>query len=95
MGCKCNNSNIDKKTEMKPEIISLNQMPNSVNNNNVLIKSEEEYMQKYSTYPEKIVELINKIRQSPKEYADVIEDSIQNIIIEDNSLDPSKPKIIY
>ena len=53
-------------------------------------------MHKYSTYPEKIVELINKIRQNPKDYADIIEESIKNIIIEDNNdFEPNKPKIIY
>ena len=51
-------------------------------------------MEKYADYPEKIVSLINKIRNNPREYADIIEDSIQNIIKEDNN-DPTKPKIIY
>ena len=94
MGCKCNHQNDDGKTEMKPEIISSNHLLNN-NNDNDLIQKEEEYMKKYSDYPEKIVSLINKIRQSPKEYADVIEDSIQNIIVEDNDKDPAKPKLIY
>jgi len=96
MGCKCNNSNLDQNTEMKPEIISLNQIENNNNNNDLIKIEEEKYMHKYSTYPEKIVELINKIRQNPKDYADIIEESIKNIIIEDNNdFEPNKPKIIY
>ena len=94
MGCKCNHQNDDGKTEMKPDIISSNHLLNN-NNDDDLIQKEEEYMKKYSDYPEKIVSLINKIRQNPKEYADVIEDSIQNIIEEDNDKDPTKPKLIY
>ena len=43
----------------------------------------------------KMFNLINKIRQNPKEYADVIEDCIKNITEEDNDKDPSKPKLIY
>jgi hypothetical protein len=93
MGCKCGNPNNDENTEMKPEIISANKSTSN-NNNDELIK-EEEHMKKYSDYPEKMINLINKIRQNPREYADVIEDSIQNITIEDNAIDPNKPKLIY
>ena len=39
---------------------------------------------KYANYPEKMLELINKIREDPVSYADVIEDSIQNIIEDQN-----------
>ena len=39
---------------------------------------------KYSDYPEKIVELINNIREDPSGYADVIEDSIKNLIEEED-----------
>ena len=93
MGCKCGHPNNDENTEMKPEIISANKSTSN-NNNDELIK-EEEHMKKYSDYPEKMINLINKIRQNPREYADVIEDSIQNITIEDNAIDPNKPKLIY
>ena len=41
-----------------------------------------------------MLELINKIRENPNEYADVIEDSIQNIMENQND-DENKPKIIY
>ena len=63
---------------------------------------EEEYNEKinevkntkYADYPEKMLELINKIREDPASYADVIEDSIQNIIVNQDD-DEGKPKIIY
>ena len=95
MGCKCGNPNIDENTEMKPEIISANKSTSNNNNNNDELIKEEEHMKKYSDYPEKMINLINKIRQNPREYADVIEDSIQNITTEDNAIDPNKPKLIY
>ena len=89
MGCKCNNPSMEEKIELKPEII-----PISSNNTN-LLKIQEEYIQKYSEYPEQMVSLINKIRQNPNEYADVIEDSIKNIIKEDNDKIADNPKLIY
>ena len=51
---------------------------------------------KYADYPEQMLELINKIRENPAYYADLVEDSIQNIIeITDGDEDDTKPKIIY
>ena len=58
-------------------------------------KKYEDKNKKYSNYPEKMLELINKIREDPVSYADVIEDSIQNIIEEHNDEDENKAKIIY
>ena len=49
---------------------------------------------KYADYPEKMLELINKIREDPASYADIVEDSIQNII-ENQDDEEGKPKIIY
>ena len=70
--------------------------------NNENQRDEEEYNErinevkntKYADYPEKMLELINKIREDPASYADIIEDSIQNII-ENQDDDEGKPKIIY
>ena len=70
-----------------------------LNNDN---QKEEEYIEKinedknvkYSDYPEKMLELINKIREDPLSYSNVIEDSIKNII-ENQDDDETKPKIIY
>ena len=50
---------------------------------------------KYLNYPEKIIEIINGIRQDPVSYADVILDSMRNIIEDNNKDDFKKNKIIY
>ena len=50
---------------------------------------------KYSDYPEKIVELINNIREDPVGYADVIEDSIKYIVEEEDKNDPSNARLIF
>ena len=43
-----------------------------------------------------MLELINKIRENPSYYADVIEDSIQNIIeVQNEDKDEVKSKIVY
>ena len=103
MGCKCINSSSEKKTELNPQIISSKQL--LLNNNNNSKKNdieevakedtEEEHMKKYSNYPSEMITIINKIRQNPKSYADIIEESINNIVIENNNVEINKPKIIY
>ena len=50
---------------------------------------------KYINYPEKIVEIINNIRQDPVSYADVVIDSMKNIVEDNNKNDFTKNKIIY
>ena len=50
---------------------------------------------KYLNYSERIIELINGIRQDPLSYADLIEDSIKYIIDDNNKDDPTKNRIIY
>ena len=50
---------------------------------------------KYADYPEKIVEIINNIRENPPSYADTIEESIQNIVEEEDKNDPSNLRLIY
>ena len=89
MGCRCSSPNLDKNTEIKPEILSVNRIDTDI------LQQQEEHMKKYSDYPEKMLTLINKIRQNPNEYADVIEDSIKNIIREDNGKNTDNPKYIY
>ena len=64
-------------------------------NNNDNDKINEEKNTKYSEYPEKMLILINKIREDPVSYADIIEDSIQNIIEEQDKDDETKTRIIY
>ena len=50
---------------------------------------------KYADYPEKIVELINNIREDPVGYDDIIEDSIKNIIEEEDKNDPTNIRLIF
>ena len=50
---------------------------------------------KYGDYPEKIVEIINNIREDPVGYADIIEDSIKNIIEEEDKNDPANVRLIF
>ena len=50
---------------------------------------------KYADYPEKIVELINNIREDPVGYADIIEDNIKNIIEEEDKNDPTNIRLIF
>ena len=80
------------------------QLRGSNNQNNIEEQEEdnlynekiiEDRNAKYADYPERMLELINKIRDDPVSYADVIEDSIQNIIENQNEDDENKPKIIY
>lgn len=50
---------------------------------------------KYLNYPEKIIEIINIIRQDPVAYADIVLNSMKNIVEDNNKNDPTKNKIIY
>ena len=78
------------------------QIPNSNNENFTSIeKSEQKSIdenisrnEKYADYPKNMLNLINKIRQDPKSYAEVIENSIQNIL-EIQSDNEKDPKYIY
>ena len=95
------NYNNNNKGEQKDGIFGLNNQEgeNAKDNEN---KNEEEYNQKlnedkntkYADYPDKMLELINKIREEPAAYAEIIEDSIKNIV-ENQDDDDSKPKIIF
>ena len=50
---------------------------------------------KYADYPEKIVELINNIREDPVGYAHIIEDSIKNIMQEEDKNNPASSRLIF
>ena len=97
-----NDENIDD-IEQKDEIFDLANQDGldpenliEVNNeNNLDLKtSNDDKNEKYSDYPQKMLELINKIRSNPSAYSNIILNSINNIIINPNSEDP-KHKIIY
>ena len=74
--------------------------PNNENENydrfqNENNKNDYDPNSKYADYPEKIVELINNIREDPIGYADIIEESIKNIIEEEDKKDPTNIRLIY
>ena len=64
-------------------------------NNNDYENTVERKNSKYLDYPEKMLSLINKIRDDPVSYADIIEDSIQNIYEDQDKDDETKTRIIY
>ena len=78
------------------------QIPSSCRENfNSIEKNEQKSLEdniskneKYVDYPKNMLNLINKIRQDPKSYAEVIENSIQNIL-EIQSDNEKDPKYIY
>lgn len=65
------------------------------NDEEYLEKLIEEKNAKYADYPDLMVELINKIRENPTAYADVIEDSIKYIIEEPDKKDETKTKLVF
>ena len=75
--------NYNQESELSPNI------------ENLVQRRELSKNSKYLNYPEKIVEIINAIRQDPVSYADVILDSMRNIIEDNNKDDFKKNKIIY
>ena len=96
------NDNLEQKDELIGNSGEKVEEPTKIKVSNNENEGEEEYNEKinedkntkYADYPEKMLELINKIREDPVSYADIIEDSIKNItVIEDD--DETKPKIIY
>ena len=97
-----NDENIDD-IEQKDEIFDLANQDGldpenliEVNNENNLDlhNNNDNKNEKYSDYPQKMLELINKIRSNPSAYSNIILNSINNIIINPNSEDP-KHKILY
>lgn len=78
-----------------------NNLNENLNNNNEYETglNENEYEKthntKYLNYPEKIVEIINNIRQDPPSYAQIIEESINYIIDNNNRDDITKNRIIF
>lgn len=105
-----NNNNTSQKNEFfgeKNDEIENNQdfeKGNHINQNyNENDEEEEDYNEKineeknakYADYPRKMLEIINKIREDPVSYADVIEDSTKNIIEEPDKNDENKTKLIY
>jgi len=96
------NKNVEQKNEIFKSSNQEEENQEQIKESNNENQREEEYNEKinevkntkYADYPEKMLELINKIREDPASYADIIEDSIQNII-QNQDDEERKPKIIY
>ena len=79
---------------------NLNQENSNQNNQKDLLdnlrnENNNNHNLKYADYPEKIFELINNIREDPVSYADLIEDSMQYIVEEEDKNDPSNKRLIF
>ena len=85
-----NSDNYDENDIINNLIKSDIKYENENNENTKVTKNS-----KYSNYAERIIELINNIRQDPASYSEVIENSIKNIVDDNNKDDPTKSRIIY
>ena len=83
------NNQIPDNLNHPPEPFDNDEYPQYNNQNNY------DQNLKYADYPEKIVELINNIREDPVGYADIIEDSIKYIVEEEDKNDPSNIRLIF
>ena len=98
IGCSCNNNVLmEAKIEVNQDYIN-----NQLNNDNIKEKlisnpsmKEEEIDTTVGDYSEMALKIINQIRKDPKSYSNFIEESIKNIIIENDEVNPSLQKIIY
>ena len=85
---------LDNQDNLNQEEMN-NEYNNNINQNENNNYNNINLDDKYSDYPEKIIELINNIREDPVGYADIIEDSIKNIIEEEDKKDPENIRLIF
>ena len=86
------NQDLENSTQLRAENKENDAELNQDQINNFNEQLNEEKTAKYSEYSERMLTLINKIREDPVSYADVIEDSTQNIIEEQDKDDETKNK---
>ena len=93
------NKNFNKDENLLGYNNNVQENSNSQENTNNVLKNaniqELDPNLKYMEYPQKIVELINNIREDPVSYADLIEDSIQYIVEEEDKNDPTNMRLIF
>ena len=93
------NQNFNKDENLLGYNNNVQENSNSQENTNNVLKNaniqELDPNLKYVEYPQKIVELINNIREDPVSYADLIEDSIQYIVEEEDKNDPTNMRLIF
>ena len=68
---------------------------NSNKNDIIKMVSSNIINSNYDDFPEKILSIINYIRQNPQSYSNYIENSIANIIEEPDKKNPEKKKLVY
>ena len=85
----------NNKEEKNDEYNTHNEQEQDLDYLEKLEKLNEEKNIKYAEYPDKMIEIINKIRENPAEYADTIEDSIKYILEEPEKDDETKTKLIF
>lgn len=92
-----NNDNANNKENLSPYLYNSDniEFKGEMNGEELDTNLENNHNSKYLNYPEKIVEIINNIRQDPASYSDYIEDSIKYIIENNNKDDITKNKIIF
>ena len=91
MGCNCIKYQLlESKTEFKEE---LNNNESISNSNYIITTNKQKKLEEIDTtilgYPEIVFNLINKIRTNPKDYANIIEESKENIVEEEGKLNVS------
>ena len=97
MGCNCFKYKfMETKIEYRDDLIK-----NELNNNSqyIITTNKQKKIDEINTtilgYPEFVINLINKIRINPKDYANIIEESMKNIVEEESETDSSERTIIY
>ena len=86
---------VENKDQIGTEINPLKEQEQDEDYLEKLEKLNEEKNIKYAEYPDKMLEIINKIRENPPAYADIIEDSVKYIVEEPDKEDETKNKIIF
>ena len=92
------NSDKNNNTNFSPNLNDGKYFHGNEESQNIDMDQEKQEIlrnQKYLNYPERIIEIINNIRQDPVSYADVVLDSMKNIVEDNNKNDATKNKIIY
>ena len=92
------NSDKNNNTNFSPNLNDGKYFHGNEESQNIDMDQEKQEIlrnQKYLNYPERIIEIINIIRQDPVSYADVVLDSMKNIVEDNNKNDATKNKIIY
>ena len=92
------NSDKNNNTNFSPNLNDNKYFHGNEESQNIDMDQEKQEIlrnQKYLNYPERIIEIINNIRQDPVSYADVVLDSMKNIVEDNNKNDATKNKIIY